>query len=635
MRTPEKNKDKQKDKKRWIRPLPERLINKIAAGEVVERPAAVIKELVENALDAGATQVDVIIEKSGLKLMKIVDNGCGIPEDQLQIAFSRHATSKISDFADLDRITSYGFRGEALPSIASVSRTRMVSRTTADLSAVEIVIEGGVTQDQKPIAGASGTTIEVENLFFNTPARRKFLKSESAEARQISRVVTAMAISASSVGFSYRLNGKSVFSLPPNQELPERVSDLLAPGKKMVTLNHDYQGTIVTGAVGLPDMVQSNRQGQYLFLNSRYIQSASLSHAFMAAYGELIPRGRFPIGAILFEVHPEEVDVNVHPAKTEVRLSAEQEVYRALFHAVGEGLQQDQIIPTFRPKQTVADQDRPSDTTTSASAPQNQAGVIPGMAARAHTTPDFLGSLYKSSSLPSSSPPTETIDKQTGEIVRSETPMVAAAILDACAGAVELDNGSDSHSEGIKLVGRFGKLYLLFQSGQDLLIVDQHTAHERINYEKTLREIDAQAVISQQMLLPEQIELSPERFALFEEIADLLNSSGFVIGPFGGRLVNIEGIPSVLTGRSPEVVLMKVLDDLESSRKIGSDYRQAMAASIACRSAVMAGDRLTDEEAVGLVERLMQCENRYSCPHGRPTFVRLTREEINRQFGRG
>lgn len=619
--------------KRWIRPLPERLINKIAAGEVVERPAAVVKELVENALDASATQIDVIIEKSGLKLMKIVDNGCGIPEDQMQIAFSRHATSKISDFSDLDRITSYGFRGEALPSIASVSRTRMVSRTSADFSAVEIVIEGGVTQDLKPIAGAPGTTIEVENLFFNTPARRKFMKSESAEARQISRIVTAMAISAPMVGFSYSLNSKSIFNLPPRQNLPERVSDLLAPGKKMVTINYDHQGIVVTGAVGLPEMVQSNRLGQYIFLNSRYIQSASLSHAFMAAYGELTPRGRFPIGAILISVNPEEVDVNVHPAKTEVRLSSEREVYRAVLHAVGEALQHDHIIPTFRPQKALPGHDQVSARPTTVSTDSERSdrpGVIPGMAARAHTTTDFLGRLYKNANVSSSPQPSEQIDKKTGEIVQSEPPLSAA-----CAGEVELDNGSDMPSEGIRLVGRFGKLYLLFQSGPDLLIVDQHTAHERINYEQTLREIDAQSVISQQMLIPEQVELSPERFALFEEIADLLNSSGFIIGPFGGRLVNIEGIPSVLTGRSPEIILMKVLDDLESSRKAGNDYRQAMAASIACRSAVMAGDRLTDEEAVGLVRRLMECDNRYSCPHGRPTFVRLTREEINRQFGRG
>jgi DNA mismatch repair protein MutL len=614
---------------RLIRPLPERLINKIAAGEVVERPAAVVKELVENALDAGATQIDIIIEKSGLKLMKIVDNGCGIPEDQLQIAFSRHATSKISDFKDLDRIMSYGFRGEALPSIASVSRTRMASRTGADLNASEIIIEGGVTQEKRPIAGAPGTTIEVENLFFNTPARRKFLKSETTEARQISRVVTAMAISSPSVGFSYDLNGRNIFSLPSNQTLQERIGDLLAPGKKMVTLDYTLGTTRVTGAVGLPEMIQSNRLGQYLFLNGRYIQSASLSHALQTAYGELIPRGRFPIGAVLISVEPEEVDVNVHPAKTEVRLADEREVYRAVFHAVGESLQQDKIIPTFRPKTSAHElyaASRPASTATSSDT--SRPGVIPGMAERSHTNTNFLRSLYQSAPAQQSTAKPDSVDHSTGEIDD------AAPILAACAGLVEGES-DNSPSEGLRLVGRFGKLYLMFQSGNDLLIVDQHTAHERINYELTLKQIDKHTVVSQSMLFPVQVELSPERFALFEEVEELLNASGFVVGLFGGRMVNIDGIPSVLSGRSPETILMKVLDDLESSRKMGHDYRKAMAASIACRAAVMSGDRLTDEEAVGLIERLMQCENRYSCPHGRPTFVRLTREEINRQFGRG
>ncbi|MBU0982903.1 MAG: DNA mismatch repair endonuclease MutL, partial [candidate division Zixibacteria bacterium] len=335
------------DGRPWIRPLPERLINKIAAGEVVERPASVVKELVENSLDAGADQVSIEVENSGVRLIKIVDNGCGIGADQIEIAFSRHATSKISDFKDLDRILSYGFRGEALPSIASVSRLRMVSRFVGEDTGTEIIFEGGVLQSKRPVAAPPGTTIEVENLFYNTPARRKFLKAESTEARHVSRVATALAIGRYDRGFSYRTNKRKVFSLPPGQVLGERVTALLSPGKTFIAITGELGPIRVEGFVGMPDMAMSNRNGLYLFINGRLIQSPSLSHALVAGYGELLPRGNFPIGALLLTIDPTEIDVNVHPAKTEVRLSRERDVHDALYRLVKDTLRERGVIPTM------------------------------------------------------------------------------------------------------------------------------------------------------------------------------------------------------------------------------------------------------------------------------------------------
>lgn len=612
--------------RRTIRPLPERLINKIAAGEVVERPAAVVKELVENALDAGADRIDIIIEQSGLKLIRIIDNGCGIPDDQIQIAFSRHATSKISEFHDLDRVTTYGFRGEALPSIASVSRMRMVSRPVQQDVGMEIVFEGGVLQSLEPVAAPPGTTVEVENLFFNVPARRKFLKAESTEARHVSRTATALAIGRGRPGFGYTLNGRRVFSIAPDTPLAERVATLLRPGEKFVVVSGTIGPVTIEGCIGRPELAVGNRFSQYLFINGRYVQAPSLSHAFGAGYGEMLPRGNFPIGALLLTVDPSEVDVNVHPAKTEVRLSREREVYDAIYRLVKESLRQDGIIPAFRPAQ---DERR----VESAPNAQGHSPFIPGVQSNPHVNRTFLADLYKAGTLPpgEARPSVVHVDTRTGEILDPERT------TDASRGAYGDGSASEQAgpSAGLRLVGRFSDLYLVLQAGDDMFIVDQHTAHERVLYEQTLRQVETNSVVGQHLLLPVQVELSPEQFAVFEEASELLNGSGFGIASFGGRMVNVEAVPAILSRRSPEKMVLKVIDDLASLRKAGHDIRKAMAQSIACRAAVMAGDRLSDREAEGLLEQLLQCENRYTCPHGRPTFIRISRDDLDRQFGRG
>lgn len=610
-----------------IRPLPERLINKIAAGEVVERPAAVVKELVENALDAGATKIDIIIEKSGSRLIKIVDNGCGIPESQIEIAFSRHATSKISGLADLERLVSYGFRGEALPSIASVSRTRMVSRTPESDHATEIIIEGGVVQSKKPFAAPVGTGIEVENLFFNTPARRKFMKAESTEARYLSRIAMAMALVRYDVGFSYTLNSRSIFNSPAGT-LGARAADLLGYGHKLVAVTGGNAVVTMSGFIGTPDQAQNNRWGHFIFINGRYIHSLTLTHALMAGYGELLPKGLYPIGALILTVDPTEVDVNVHPAKTEVRLSHEREIHDAIVHTIKESLRQDGIIPVFRP-------------TTSAEVPQRSAAGqgtlrifsrpsqpqtgIPGVFSHSPVNPEQMRELYRAPYQPEpvSEDHTVLVNKETGEIVEASGPSI-----------VPEEPLPASLAGGIRVIGRFADLYLILQAGDDLYIVDQHTAHERVLYEEAVKRIDAQSLVGQHLLLPVQVELSPEQLAMFTEASEILNSSGFVVSHFGGRMVNIETVPILLTRRSPEQVFRKVLDDLSTLRAGGYDLKKAIAQSIACRAAVMSGDRLTDQEAVGLLNRLLQCENMYSCPHGRPTFIRISQTDLDRQFGR-
>jgi DNA mismatch repair protein MutL len=605
-----------------IRPLPARVINKIAAGEVVERPASVVKELVENAVDAGADKIDIIIEKSGAKLIKTVDNGCGIDEEQIEIAFSRHATSKISQFDDLNSLVSYGFRGEALPSIASVSRLRMVSRTHQARVGTEIIYEGGVLQSKQPLAAPPGTLVEVENLFYNTPARRKFLKAETTETRHISRTAMALSIGRYDIGFSYTINERKVFSFPAGTTLRERVIGLLGPGKEFVTVSGETGLVKIEGCIGPPDMVQNNRYSQFIFINGRYIYSPTLSHALAAGYAELILRGAYPVGAILLTVDPSEVDVNVHPAKTEVRLTREREIHDAVAHIVKEALRHQGIIPSLKPTEHHRPPDIERPQPQERASRQEPSGFIPGVRQSKQHGADLLAELCKTPTIDTSTPPPETVkvDKETGEVLESHRKSTSPPQV--------------SPADGFLLLGRFADLYLLLQSGEDLFIVDQHTAHERVLYEETLRMIENQSLHGQNLLFPIQVELSPEQLALFEETVGFMNASGFCVSHFGGRMIKIEAVPTILSKKPPDKTFLKVLDDIASLKKAGYDLKKAMAQSIACRSAVMAGDRLTDQEATHLVSRLLQCEDKYCCPHGRPTFIKIARADLDKQFGR-
>ena len=412
---------------RWIRPLPERVVNKIAAGEVIERPAAVVKELVENAMDAGADRIDIVVEKSGVKLIRIVDNGCGIPAEQVEIAFARHATSKISAFDDLDRLSTYGFRGEALPSVASVSQLRLLSRAPGEDAGTEIVYEGGVLQSRQPAPAPPGTTVEVRNLFYNTPARRKFLKAESTEARHISRTATALAIGRYRVGFTFTMNGRDIFRVPPGLDIEARVSSLLGSGRKFVAVNIEAGPVKIEGYIGAPDTAQHNRYGQYIFINDRYVFSPVLSHALNGGYGDLISPGTYPLGALLVWVDPTEVDVNVHPSKTEVKLSRERELHDAVVRAVRESLRQDGIIPSLK---------------TSSGTAGNSAGIGPHVSgrtgrdnviagigsARAENAPYLPDLCRPPETRDGGNTPGEseavTVDKNTGEILQPQAVVV-------------------------------------------------------------------------------------------------------------------------------------------------------------------------------------------------------------------
>ncbi len=608
------------NKRKWIRPLPERLINKIAAGEVIERPAAVLKELLENSLDAGATRIDITVEKSGLKSIVVVDDGCGIEAEQIEIAFSRHATSKIRDFDDLESLLSFGFRGEALPSIGSVSKARMVSRTVEADDGRELIIEGGVLQSVKPVASPVGTKMEVNDLFYNTPARRKFLKTETTEARHLTRTATAMALSVPGIRFSYSLNGRRLFLLSKNADkMQARVGELLF-GKEnvpLLELNYQSEKLNISGYLSFPDNCRRNRTGLYMYINRRYIFSPTLLHAITAGYGELLPGGHYPVGALFLNIDPQRVDVNVHPTKAEVRLVEERQIHDLLYQVIKKSLRGSMGLPSASGGVQIK---RAEDNYTAAEAIRRLKDFVPQK--EINKAPDMIDKLYGHQN----EQPTE---KNTPINNREQNTSFNNI-------EVTTDGPSESTTSApmVQYLGQLSRLYLVFISGEELLIVDQHTAHERVLYEENLKAIQTGKAVSQNLLFPINIELTPERFAVYEEASDILKSAGIISQPFGATTVMLSAVSASLTKKSPEKVFEEILSDVENLHKGGEDLTKAVAQSMACRAAIMAGDIITADEATGLYKQLMAVDNRHCCPHGRPVTLKLSKDELDKKFGR-
>ncbi len=602
----------------WIRPLPERLINKIAAGEVIERPAAVLKELVENSLDAGATRIEIKIDKSGLKLIAVIDNGCGIDPEQVEIAFARHATSKIRSLDDLESLGSYGFRGEALPSIASVSRTRMITRASDSEAGQEIIIEGGVVQSLKPVASPVGTTVEVSDLFFNTPARRKFLKSEITEARQLTRTATAMALGAAGVRFSYSLNGKTIYDVSGEDSPKARVGQLVLGQRqaRLAEIESRTAGLEIAGYLAYPDQCRQNRYGLYLFINERYIQSVTLAHAVLAGYGEILPRGHYPVGAIFLKLDPERVDVNVHPTKAEVRLTDERQMHDLLYEAVKRSLRS---APTSNAPAPMALSSESEGHRTFETYPENRPPVQQPAASSIKDSLQTIARLY--------GPPTEADSRADIKALADGMPHLGEVSL-------QPDQVSRVPLEGLFYLGQFGDLYLLFRTGEELLVMDQHAAHERVLYERQLQIFRTGGAVSQQLLFPLNIDLAPDMQTVFDEAGEILRASGFEAAPFGSGTVLLSSVPATLTRRSPEKTFRQILADIEEYRREGAEMKKAVAQSIACRGAVMAGDKLSEAEALGLFRDLLKTETSSVCPHGRPIIYKITKHELDRKFGR-
>lgn len=587
-----------------IHVLPEKIANQIAAGEVVERPASIVKELIENALDARAGTIHVEISHGGLSLIRVVDDGIGMTPADAALSFQRHATSKISTLDDLQTIGSFGFRGEALPSIAAVSRVRLVTRPAEAKAAAELIIEGGVLKKQQDSASAQGTTIEVRDLFFNTPARRKFLKAETTELGHIQEIVGRLSLIRPDVTFSLEANGKRLLDLPAAAKLQDRAPKVL--GKQTqgqwIELDVSAPGIHLTGLIGKPSLSKANRTGQVLFVNHRLIRASWISYALQAGMHGHLMEGRYPVAVIVLEVDGKAVDVNVHPTKQEVRLSGQREIAELIKISIRELLvQSGDLAPTLRPGGKIS------------TAPGRSYTVRPAVPADA---PIRQGRA-----------PWDAVMEQLrpSEAVLEVSVTVSEPIV------------IQDKLRITKVLGQLHNTFLVAETEAGFILVDQHAAHERIIYEQLLKNLKNDHPERQMLLLDELLELDAAEMELFTPFLPTLTAVGFELELFGENTFVIRAVPAALGEINP-VELLKTFVEEQLAGKVRTaveDKQSAIAALTACKKrSVKAGDPMTPVAARGLLQRLAKCENPFNCPHGRPTFFSQTVAELEKQFKR-
>ncbi len=612
-----------------IRQLPAGVVNQIAAGEVIERPASIVKELVENSVDALATRIDVEVQRGGLDLVRVTDNGEGIESADLTLAVASHATSKLSDPADLFRVRTMGFRGEALASIASVSRFSLRSRTGASETAFEITACNHVVDPPKSCSGPIGTTVEVRDLFHNTPVRRKFLKSVSTEFGHICEQFTRIAIANPRMHAVLRHNDRVVFELPPTDRLLDRL--VLFHGSeladRLIWIESAGDGIRVWGYVGHPSLSKPSRKGQYLFLNGRWIQDRSLQHALGEAYRGLLMVGRYPVIYLFIELSPELVDVNVHPTKAEVRFEDGSSVYR-------------QLLSTLRTRflsldfETVArlpaGHGTPAEPATEERQRALQSEFTSWAESALSTWAPPSGKNFEAADPSSAGHAFDPLSAFSGQPVsNNETPRPAFDVNDAH--PTPQPHASFSPSRAMQVLDT----YLVVETDKGLTVIDQHALHERIMYEHLRRKTLAGAVETQRLLAPEPIELSPKEASILLSHRDTLLKIGYVLDEFGRNTVLLAGYPAMLAKADHHGILHDLADQLaESGGPNRRDLLDSLLHMMSCKAAIKAGQRLADEEIQSLLSQRHLVDDAHHCPHGRPTALVLSRDQLDRQFGR-
>lgn len=582
-----------------IQPLSDDLRSKISAGEVVERPASVVKELLENSLDAGATDIKIIVEGAGQHLIQVTDNGYGISDDQLPNAIERYSTSKIATVDDLFAINTLGFRGEALASIASVAKVSVESATN-DKEGGKIDIVDGITSDVKPAPGVKGTQITVRDLFYNTPARRKFLKSERVELRHIVQTVRRYALAFPNVKFNLISDDKNIYSFQ-KESLKERIVTTFDPtyGNNILPVDFEKGNYHITGFVGNLNLVRSRPGEQYLFLNNRFIQDRLLNSAIYGAYQSLVNRGEYPFFVLNIAVPNDQVDVNVHPMKIQVRFKDEWRVHHVLKSSVQEAISS--LL------ETIPDFDKSFYEKREFSSYSQNTNVNPNQ-----DTLNFQVSQERRE---------QSIDQQGLE--RAKTYVSHLADAQEPQKGLDTDNFWQIHSK-----------YILAPISSGLVIIDQHVAHERILFEEAMEAFKEHNMSSQSLLFPEEMQFAPDEFSVLLEILPYLEKIGFRMKQAGDKSVIIESIPAEMTWGREKEVISDIIDNFESLHKQYSSLQESIAASFSCHAAIKAGDALKQEEMRELVDRLFGTKHPYYCPHGRPIIIQLSLDELDRRFER-
>ena len=620
-----------------IRLLSETVASQVAAGEVVERPASLVKELIENSIDAGARKIDTVIRRGGISLVRVIDDGCGMDRDDALLSLERHATSKIRSAADLQAVATLGFRGEALPSIASVSRFRLTTREGDAVAGTEIVVNGGKIEIVRDGGEAPGTQVEVRSLFYNLPARRKFLRSENTESRNIEHQVHLQAIGHSQIGFSLLRDDRMLFQLPAAVTLSDRIRDLYGIQllERLVEVNGTPSGNVrIGGFIGQAGLSRQTRTQQLVFVNGRAIESALLTGAIREGYHTALMKGQYPVTFLFLELDPAVVDVNVHPAKREVRFRDPAAVREAIVRSIQQTLERGRvawqekfrgplIMPAADPENAIPDLNlRPE-----IAAPRETHRELPHLGPTAAPVASSAAVLAK-----------------TDESGRAQVPGSVAQTLRAPAPPMDSTSeafalpGSQrgSAQQQFQIIGVLSKLYVLMENTDGLVLVDQHAAHERILFEELRRRMEEQGVPTQKLLLPQTFDVPPRDADWIERNISVLQKMGIGIESFGPGTFKIDSLPAFLNVSDPSQFMRKVIDDLKSAGNSTSTMRlgEEMIAKTVCRHAVKANDPLRYPEIQKLIGDLLECDLPYCCPHGRPTMIQISLTELEKKFGR-
>ncbi|MFO3795695.1 MAG: DNA mismatch repair endonuclease MutL [Anaerolineales bacterium] len=576
-----------------IRVLPPEVASQIAAGEVIERPASVVKELVENALDAGAHQIQVLLLEAGRRRIEVADDGCGIPAEELPLAVQRHATSKISRAEDLYHIHTLGFRGEALASIAAVSHLTITSRTIASEHGARIRLEGGRLVGIESVGAPPGTLVRVEHLFYNLPARLKFLKTDLTERRVVDMLISRYALAYPQVRFTLQEGENVLLQTAGDGDRRAILAALygVETARSLIAVEAEEDGLRLSGFISPPSLTRSNRREITFFVNGRWIQDAPLVTALLQAYHTLLMVGRYPLAVLFLEISPQEVDVNVHPAKAEVRFRNADRIFRFVQRAVRRGLLAGATLPEL------SSQLEP---------------LTPSPAQSASFPLDW-------------------------EIAHQETPQQSPSSPIAPA-----SDESSSHSLPslsrlplLRLIGQVANTYLIAEGPDGLYLIDQHAAHERILFEKFLAQLHEKRLSSQALLTPVTVTLPPHQAALLESQLPQLEHFGFEVAPFGPHTFQVRAIPTLFSGSNPAAALFALVDDFEEDETpLQREQEARLVARICKRLAVKAGQVLSPAEQRALLEDLERCQSPRTCPHGRPTMIHLSVDLLERQFGR-
>lgn len=661
---------------RAIKILDTHTINKIAAGEVVERPCSVVKELVENSIDAKASSITVEIKNGGVDLIRVTDNGVGIPKDQVEVAFLRHATSKITSAEDLYEVMSLGFRGEALASIAAVSNVELLTKEEQELTGKHIEISGGKMSAAEEVACPNGTTFIMRHLFFNVPARKAFLSSSSSEGAKISDYMYKLALAHPEVSFKYIQNGKTIFTTSGDHELKHAILNIYGKEYARNTLECYYKSDNIecTGLIGKPVLNRGNRNYEHFFINGRYIKSQLLQGAVEDAYKTLVMVGKFPFVVLHLYLDPALVDVNVHPTKLQVRFKNPDTIYKAVYEGVSYALREAYLVPQVAtepgPKEAKVQPVIEQGIIDTFFSPRKEQEEVTPQSLLKHNLTDFQKENVKSTSISRlfgnresqhvSSQAIDTYEKQLSQVFKKEpSHQNITEPTDEIIHELEKPNKEYGISRfedvplppkiqveekptspailptDYRIVGQVFKTYWLIEYHEKVFIIDQHAAHERVLYEQFMAEFKANEVATQLLLMPETLMVTPVEMTLLNEHEELFKKLGFQFEAFGENAVAIREVPFILNEPLSPAVFKEVLDRLTHDKL--QDIAELKAEAIirmSCRSAIKAHDQISDRECRKLIELLLALDNPFTCPHGRPTLVALTQVDIEKMFKR-